>query len=98
MITEKLPLRNRLNRLKDGQAAHLEYDATVIRSMGQIEILQYLGDGDAFCELQFITEVKETLPYQVTAMVICELACDNKLRPEELRQIASILSAPTVQV
>lgn len=97
-MTKILPLQKRLDRLKDGQAAHLDYDAAVIRHMGEIEILQYIGDDDAFCELLFITEVKDTLSYQRTAEVISDLARANKLSQEDIQQTVSILSAPAVRV
>ena len=70
MTIERISLYDRLDYLNANDAAHPEYDGAVIKSLARMPIARYLGAYDTFCDFQRITEVREDLPYQVTAQVI----------------------------
>ena len=94
MEIKRIPLYDRLDRLNGNEAAHLEYDGAVVRSMARMPIARYLGDYDTFCDFQLITEVREDLPYQTVAKVIT----NQTWTPEDLTQILDLLAGPVVQI
>lgn len=98
MKTEIIPLADRLARLRDGQAAHPEYDGAVIRSMARMPIMTYLGGYDTFCDFQCITGTREDLSYQVTARAIADQVRHHELTAEGLAEAVSFLAAPVVRI
>lgn len=93
MGIEIISLYDRLDCLNANEAAHPEYDSAAVRSMACIPIIEYLGSYDTFCDFQIHTEVREDLPYLVTAQVIASQTWGQ----EELTQILDMLAAPIVQ-
>lgn len=98
MTTEKLSLADRLKRLGDGQAAHPEYDAIVVRKMAYMPIDTYLGTYEAFCNLQNVLGIKMRLPYQIVARIIANRYQYKEITPEELVEVVNILAHPLVQI
>lgn len=98
MKTEIIPLSDRLARLRDGEAAHPEYDGAVIRSLARMPIMSYLGDYHTFCDLQSYLAIRQDLPYQITARVTNDLLWKKQLKAAEVSDIVNILAAPIVQI
>lgn len=93
MEIRRLSLADRLERLSANEAAHPEYDGTVIQSMARMPIIQYLGY-DAFYDLQRIMQVWAGWPYQTVAKAIAA----QTWPPEAMSQILRLLAAPVVQI
>ena len=98
MRTEIIPLADRLARLRDGQAAHPEYDGAVIRSMARMPIMTYLGGYDTFCDFQAVTGTREDLSYQITARAIADRVSCKEISPEGLTEAVNFLAAPIVRI
>lgn len=98
MKTETIPLADRLARLRDGQAAHPEYDGAVIRSMARMPIMTYLGGYDTFCDFQAVVGTREDLSYQVTARAIADQVRHHELTAEGLAEAVNFLAAPIVRI
>lgn len=98
MRTEIIPLADRLARLRDGQAAHPEYDGAVIRSMARMPIMAYLGGYDIFCDFQAAVGTREDLSYQITAAAIADQVRHHELTAEGLAEAVSFLAAPVVRI
>ena len=98
MRTEIIPLADRLARLRDGQAAHPEYDGAVIRSMARMPIMTYLGGYDTFCDFQMVTGTREDLSYQITARAIADRVSCKEISPEGLTEAVNFLAAPIVRI
>jgi len=98
MKIEIIPLADRLARLRDGQAAHPEYDGAVILSMARMPIMAYLGGYDTFCDFQMVTGTREDLSYQITAAAIADQVRHHELTAEGLAEAVSFLAAPVVRI
>ena len=98
MRTETIPLAERLACLRDGQAAHPEYDGAVIRSMARMPIMAYLGGYDIFCDFQCITGTRDDLSYQITARAIADQVHYHELTAEDLTEAVSFLASPIVRI
>lgn len=98
MKTEIIPLADRLARLRDGQAAHPEYDGAVIWAMARMPIMAYLGGYDIFCDFQAVTGTREDLSYQVTARAIADQVRHHELTPEGVTEAVNFLAAPVMRI
>lgn len=94
MKIETMPLRDRLDRLNNGEAAHPEYDGAVIRRMARMPIARYIGDSNAFSYLQSLIEIGEAITYQEAAKAVS----NAPYSPENVGQIVNLLAAPAVQI
>lgn len=97
MNIEKFPLAERIRRCKDGRTAYPEYIPSVIRSLAEMPVMEYLAGLDPKRQQRFATLVglrPGNCTYQWAALRVCEL---TEKSPALAAEAMRILADPMIR-
>lgn len=104
MYIEKIPLQERLERLRDGICAHWEYYAAEIHRFGRLPVATYFrGMTDNLAALERLTGISRADIQDMTYMRLARMIADRfrntpACNDGNLREVLEHLAAPMVRV